>query len=102
MTTTGKTMPKGYWIVQVDINDLKKYQDYMAANAEPFKKYGAKFIIRGGRFENLEGNSRSRHVVLEFPSYQAALECWHSPAYQRAISLRAPVSALDLVIIEGY
>jgi uncharacterized protein (DUF1330 family) len=95
-------MPKGYWIVQVDINDQEIYKEYMAANAEPFKKYGAKFLVRGGRFENPEGHSRSRHVVLEFPDYQAALDCWHSPEYQHAISLRTPVSVLDLVIIEGY
>ena len=95
-------MPKGYWIVQVDINDLEKYKDYVAANAEPFKTYGATFLVRGGRFENAEGNSRARHVVLEFPDYQSALDCWHSPEYQYAISLRQPVSTLDLVIIEGY
>jgi uncharacterized protein (DUF1330 family) len=41
-------------------------------------------------------------VVLEFPSYQAALDCWHSPQYQAAIKLRESVSTIDLVIIEGY
>ncbi len=95
-------MPKGYWIVQVDINDVEKYKDYVAANAKPFKTYGATFLVRGGRFENPEGNSRARHVVLEFPDYQSALDCWHSPEYQYAIALRQPVSTLDLVIIEGY
>jgi uncharacterized protein (DUF1330 family) len=95
-------MPKGYWIVQVDINDMEKYKDYMAANAEPFKKYGAKFLVRGGRFENPEGSSRSRQVVLEFPDYQSATDCWHSPEYQYAISLRAPVSELDMIIVEGH
>ncbi|MDO9476535.1 MAG: DUF1330 domain-containing protein [Pseudohongiella sp.] len=95
-------MPKAYWIVQVDIDDLEKYKDYVAANAAPFKKYDAKFLVRGGRFETVEGTSRSRHVVLEFPDYQSAMACWHSPEYQRAIALRQPVSTLDLVIIEGY
>ena len=95
-------MLKGYWIVQVDINDLEKYKDYVAANAEAFKTYGAKFLVRGGAFETPEGNSRSRNVVLEFPSYQAALDCWHSPPYQAAIKLRESVSTIDLVVIEGY
>ncbi|MDP2285565.1 MAG: DUF1330 domain-containing protein [Pseudohongiella sp.] len=95
-------MPKAYWIVQVDIDDLEKYKDYVAANAAPFKKYDAKFLVRGGRFETVEGSSRSRHVVLEFPDYQSALACWHSPEYQSAIALRQPVSTLDLIIIEGY
>lgn len=95
-------MPKGYWIVRVDVEDPERYKAYVAANAEPYKKYGAHFLVRGGRFEGLEGASRSRNVVIEFPSYDAAVACWKSPEYQAARALREPVSTLDLVIIEGY
>jgi len=95
-------MPKGYWIVRVDITDLEQYKSYMAANAEPFRRYGARFLVRGGSFENPEGTSRARNAVIEFPSYQQAVDCWHSPEYQRAIAIRQPVSTADLVIIEGY
>ena len=93
---------KGYWIARVDVTDPEKYKAYIAANAEPFKKYGACFLVRAGRFENPEGASRTRNIVIEFPSYQAALECWKSPEYQDAVKLRLPVSTIDLVIIEGY
>lgn len=95
-------MPKGYWIVRVDISDPERYKAYVAANAEPLKKYGARFLVRAGPFENVEGTSRSRNAVIEFPSYQAAVDCWHSPAYQEAMKLRLPVSTADLIIIEGY
>jgi uncharacterized protein (DUF1330 family) len=95
-------MPKGYWIVRANITDQNKYLAYVAANAGPFKKYGARFLVRAGEFQNPEGTSRTRNAVIEFPSYQAALDCWKSPEYQDAIKLRKPVSTLDLVIIEGY
>jgi uncharacterized protein (DUF1330 family) len=95
-------MAKGYWIVRVDVTDLEKYQTYIAANAEPLNKYGARFLVRGGRFESMEGSSRARNAVVEFPSYEAALECWKSAEYQRAIKLREPVSTIDLLVIEGY
>ncbi|MEY3999440.1 MAG: hypothetical protein RLY60_2252 [Pseudomonadota bacterium] len=95
-------MAKGYWIGRVDVFDLEQYKLYVAANALPFNKYGAKFVVRGGQFQNPEGGSRSRNVVIEFPSYQHALDCWHSPEYQAAIKLREAVSAIDLIIIEGY
>ena len=95
-------MPKGYWIVRVDIADQEKYKAYIAANAGPFKKYGARFLVRAGRFETPEGTSRMRNAVIEFPTYEAAVECWHSPEYQQALKLRQPVSTADLVIIEGY
>ena len=95
-------MPKGYWIGRVDVADPEGYKAYVAANAEPFRKYGAHFLVRGGRFENPEGSSRTRNVMIEFPTYQAAIDCWHSPDYQRAAKLRQPVSTIDLVIAEGY
>ena len=95
-------MAKGYWIGRVDVTDPEKYKAYIAANAEPFKKFGAHFLVRAGRFENPEGSCRSRNIVIEFPSYQAALDCWKSPEYQEAIKLRLSVSTVDIVIIEGY
>ena len=75
---------------------------YIAANAEPLAHYGGKFLVRGGPFEALEGASRSRNAVIEFPSYQAALDCWKSPGYQHAKSLRDGVCTIELLVIEGY
>jgi uncharacterized protein (DUF1330 family) len=95
-------MAKGYWIVRVDIRDMETYKSYIAANAGPLKQYGAKFLVRGGKFENPEGTSRERNAVIEFPSYEHAINCWHSAEYQAAIKLREPVSTADLVIVEGY
>ncbi len=95
-------MAKGYWIARIDVADMEAYKAYVAANAAPLKQYGGRFLARGGRFENPEGGSRSRNAVIEFPSYQAALDCYHCADYQAAIKLRQPVSQGDMVIIEGY
>jgi len=95
-------MAKGYWIARVDVADVEVYKAYVAANAAPIAKFGGRFLVRGGRFENPEGGSRTRNVVLEFPSYQAALDCYRSPEYEAAIGIRLPVSSVDMVIIEGY
>jgi len=95
-------MSKGYWIVRIDISDPARYKAYVAANAQPLAKFGARFLVRAGRFENPEGSSRARNAVIEFPSYQAAVDCWHSAEYQKVLQLRLPVSTGDLVIIEGY
>jgi uncharacterized protein (DUF1330 family) len=51
-------MAKGYWIGRVEVSDLEQYKLYVAANALPFKMYGARFLVRGGAFENPEGESR--------------------------------------------
>ena len=95
-------MAKGYWIVRLDVTDPQGYQAYVAANAEAFRKYGARFLVRGGKFECVEGASRARNVVLEFADYATALACYRSPEYQRAKPLRLPHSTCDFVIAEGY
>ena len=95
-------MPKGYWIARVDVTDPEGYQQYVAANAEAFRKFGARFIVRGGRFEAPEGTPRSRNVVLEFADYETAVACYHSPEYAAAKALRDGRSEADLLIIEGY
>lgn len=95
-------MPKGYWVARVDVADEEAYKKYIAANAEAFAKFGARFIVRAGRHEAVEGSARSRNVVIEFPSYEQALACYRSPEYERAMELRKGASTADLVIIEGY
>jgi uncharacterized protein (DUF1330 family) len=95
-------MAKGYWIVRVDIRDPEHYKKYIAANAKPMARHGGRFLVRGTPFEDMEGTSRARNAVIEFPSYQAALDCYRSADYQEAIKLREPVSTADLIVIEGY
>ncbi|MBX3609247.1 MAG: DUF1330 domain-containing protein [Hydrogenophaga sp.] len=95
-------MTKAYWIARGEVHDMEQYKKYLQANAEPFRQFGAKFLVRGGRYECLEGSARSRNVLIEFPSYEQAMACYHSPAYQAAIQHRLPVSEIDLIIIEGY
>ena len=94
--------PKGYWIGHVDVQDDEAYKRYIQANGPVFEKYGGRFLVRGGPFENPEGTSRARHVVLEFVSYEQAKACYHSADYQDIIGLRTAVSTGDMVIVEGW
>jgi uncharacterized protein (DUF1330 family) len=98
----GLIMPKAYWVAHVTVDDPKAYDDYRAANAVAFAKYGAKFIVRGGAQDVIEGTSRPRTVVIEFKDLETAKACYNSPEYQHALSIRQPVSSGDLVIVEGY
>ncbi len=95
-------MLKGYWIIRIDVNKQEQFKTYAEAAVKALKKYDAQFLIRAGRFEIPEGTNRARNSVVEFPSYQAALDCYNSPEYQQAIKLRLPAATADIVIIEGY
>ena len=94
-------MPKAYWVAHVDVDDPATYENYKVANAVAFSKYGAKFIVRGGKQAIREGQSRARTVVLEFQDYDTAMACYNSPEYQKALAIRKDISTGDLVIVEG-
>ncbi|BDG70162.1 DUF1330 domain-containing protein [Roseomonas fluvialis] len=95
-------MAKGYWVDFGDVTDPEGYKAYVAANATAFRKYGARFLIRGGASETPEGHTRARAVVIEFPSYADALACYRSEEYAQALALRQGRSVVDLTIVEGY
>ncbi|MDQ2632894.1 MAG: DUF1330 domain-containing protein [Pseudomonadota bacterium] len=94
-------MKKGYWMAMVDVTDEANYPQYIAANKAAFDKYGAKFLVRGGRSEVFEGPAASRLAVIEFDSYQTALDCFHSPEYQAALKLRQKFSKAHFAVVEG-
>lgn len=92
---------KAYWIAHVTVSDPAAYEAYRAANGVALAKYGGRFLVRGGAQEVVEGTLRPRGVVIEFPSLQAARDCYGSPEYQAARELRLGVSLADLCIVEG-
>jgi uncharacterized protein (DUF1330 family) len=95
-------MPKGYWIGRVEVKSDEGYKPYAMGNQAIFKKFGGRYVIRAGKYECVEGEARSRNVVIEFPDYATALACYNSPEYQQNMKLRLPHSTADIVVVEGY
>ena len=94
-------MAKGYWIARVDVHNMDGYKEYVAQNGAVFAKYGARFLVRGGKHVPKEGSSRSRNVVLEFKDYETALACYNSPEYAAARAFRQKASTTDFILVEG-
>ncbi len=95
-------MAKGYWIARVDVDNDEGYKPYTAKNPAIFKKFGGRFVVRGGRFEAVEGTSRARNVVIEFPDYESALACYRSHEYQDNKKVRLAYATGEVLIIEGF
>ena len=94
-------MPKGYWMVHVTVKDAERYKDYVAANKAAFDKYRGTFLARGGAYEVVKGASRERHVIIEFPSFAAAKDCFFSDEYRAALAIFKTCAESDVVIVEG-
>jgi uncharacterized protein (DUF1330 family) len=71
---------KGYWVAMVDIADQEGYKEYIALNKAAFDKYGAKFVVRAGKSEIMEGPAANRLAVIEFADFDTAMACYKAPA----------------------
>lgn len=93
-------MPTALWIAHVKVLDPEAYGKYAELAGPAITKHGGAFLARGGRYVQLEGKDRARHVVARFPSLEAAQACYHSPEYQEALSHAKGASERDLLIVE--
>lgn len=94
-------MPKAYIIGRIDVTDDNEYRKYAAGTPALAAQYGGRFIVRSGRHEALEGDARSRNVVIEFADYASARAFYDSDAYQAILPHALNGSNRELVLVEG-
>ena len=96
-------MKKGYIIVRVSIHDSELFQKYPILSSVGMKRYGGKYIIRGGKFAVVEGEwPVDRTTVIEFESFESAKKCYESIDYSKAMDIRQKSTKSDLILIEGH
>jgi uncharacterized protein (DUF1330 family) len=93
-------MPTALWIAHVTVTDPDAYGLYAKAAGPAIAAHGGVFLARGGRYVQLEGTERARNVVARFPSVEDAVACYHSDAYQAALSHAKGAAIRDLVVVE--
>ena len=95
-------MSKSYWVATYQtIGDLEKLKKYAEVVTPVIKSFGGQALVRGGKYQVLEGDNFIRTVIWEFPNYQKAIECHESKKYQEAWSLAKETTERNLQIIEG-
>ena len=91
-----------YVLVQVDVNDPVRYEDYKSMVPPSLARYGGRFLVRGGKTHTMEGTWAPRRlVVVEFPTVEQAKAWWASPEYAEAKALRQATAESQLIIAEG-
>jgi uncharacterized protein (DUF1330 family) len=91
-----------YLIVQVEVHDPVRYEDYKKMVPPSLAQYGGRFLVRGGRTHTLEGAwAPTRFVMVEFPSVEQAKAWWASPEYAAAKALRQATAVSDMIVAEG-
>ena len=91
-----------YVIVETDVTDPERYEQYKAASPAAVAAGEGRFVVRGGEMAVLEGDWQpSRLVVLEFEDLAAAKRWYASPAYQEVKKLREGAAQLSMVAVQG-
>lgn len=92
-----------YIIVNMQIADMEQYKQYMAAAPAAVATFGGEYLVRGGRFEALEGDWQpARLAMLRFPSFEQAKAFYDSEQYRQARAKReGATDFFNLVLVEG-
>ena len=95
-------MAHGYVIAQINVTDPDTYADYVKLVLPTIQHFGGAFLVRGGKAQSFEAEPHgNRHVVIQFPSYEAAEAWYHSEEYAKAKTLRQSASTSVQTIVEG-
>jgi uncharacterized protein (DUF1330 family) len=91
-----------YIVLDIEVKNADRYAEYRGLASPTVAQCGGKYIVRGGRAENLEGDwSPSRIVILQFESVEQAKKWLNSPEYKPAMNLRHQTAVTRSIIVEG-
>ena len=79
----------------------EKLKEYAIKAKPAVEKFSGKFIVRGGKNRTNDGIESPRTVVVEFPNYNNAVECYDSAEYQEAHDILKGHVVRHHQIIEG-
>lgn len=91
-----------YVVVDMDVKDPVGYEEYKKLAAPTIPQYGGRYVVRGGKWEKLEGDwEPKRLVILEFESVEQAKRWYNSEEYKKARQARAKTAVANIVVVEG-
>ena len=93
---------KGYWVcIYEKIDNNEKLKEYASKAKPAVENFSGKFLVRGGKNRTNDGINSPRTVVVEFPDYNTALNCYDSKEYKEALDILKGHVERNLQIIEG-
>ena len=95
-------MAKAYWVVTYrTIKSPDKLAAYAKLAGPAIQNAGGTFVLRGMPSKTFESGLNQRTVVSEWPSLQAAIAAYESPAYKEALRALGDGAERDIRIVEG-
>jgi uncharacterized protein (DUF1330 family) len=91
-----------YWVNTFrEVRDPQKLAAYAALAGDVMTDHGGRFLARGTAAAAFEEGVLERTVVIEFPTVEAAVAAYESPAYQAALEALDDGAVRDIRIVPG-
>jgi uncharacterized protein (DUF1330 family) len=91
-----------YMIVDNEITDPEGFREYQKRVGSTLESYGGKFLVRGGKYETLEGDWHfHRLILLEFPSVEQARRWYQSDEYAPVKDIRLKTANTQVILVQG-
>ena len=95
-------MPKAYWITSyLEIYDMRKLEAYAKLAGPAVGSFGGQYLARGTAAAVYEAGLEERTVLSIFPSLDAAVSAYNSPAYGEALAALGDGAKREIRIIEA-
>lgn len=93
-----------YLIVDTDLTDPDRYEDYKRQAKPLAEQYGGEYLVRGGAMSIKENDlwSPTRMVVVRFPSTEKAQAFYESTEYQKILQISKASARRTVVLVEGF
>ena len=91
-----------YVIIDIKILDPRIYAEYVRRVPPIVKKFGGRYLARGGEITTVEGIWHpERVIILEFDSAEKVKEWFTSAEYNEVASLRQNSTITNAIMIES-
>ena len=90
-----------YLVARADVHDVEAYKVFLKPALAALGKTGGELLADGGNCEQLEGEGRSRNIIVRFPDMDAARAYFNDPELQAVIGSQRHGWTRDTVIVEG-
>lgn len=88
-------------IIQITILNHELYARYVEKVPEVIKKYGGKYLVRGGNIVSLFGNWKPERIVLiEFETMEQLKNCFDSPEYLKIAPFRENSTITKSIVVD--
>lgn len=91
-----------YVITEIEVTDPDGYQEYRSRVGRSLEAYGARFLVRGGEIDVLEGDWQPRRIVMcVFDSMDKARQWYDSDEYRELKKIRENTARMNMLAVEG-